>query len=123
MLYPATPLTRFIFYDWWIINNTEVNAAAFLPSPVDGKTSVIQIAGLTESQITAHGDRMGAARRRPVSLLGRADLIAETVYEQTLDIEVSRPPSLHANIYKWPPDEAARLSIALELAKGSTLRI
>lgn len=121
---PATePFSRFIYRKEWILGNKEVAAVAFKPHHVDGKTSLCHIAGLTDAEITSEGVRRMAYRKQPPPLLGRADLIAVTIYDQCLDIELDRGRSLHANICGWPTEEDAVLEKALQLALGSTLRL
>ena len=120
---PATePFARFIYKKEWIMENNTVAAVAFTPHHIDRKTSLCHIVGLTEAEIAREGVRRMAFRRNPPPLLGRADLIADTVYAQGLDIELNGVP-LHANISGWPIEEDAILEIALQLALGSTLRI
>jgi hypothetical protein len=123
MVLPTELLARYIYVPWHIIENTRVHPATFLPPPVDGKTSVYRINGLPGSAILAIGNRIGANRNPPVPLLGRAELTAKTVFDQKLEIEPAAPPPLHANISGWPPNKAAKMVIALQLTKNSTLRI
>lgn len=122
MVPPTELLSRYIYVRWHIIENTRINPTTFLPPQVDGKTSVYRINGLSESAVLAIGNRIGANRTPPVPLLGRAELTAKTVYDEKLDIEPAAPPPLHANISGWPPNKAAKIAIAVQLAKNSILR-
>ncbi len=56
------------------------------------------------------------------TLHGRADLLAETVFNQNLAIERDDTPLYHANIKGWSSDgKDAQRSKAIELAAASTL--
>ena len=106
----------------FVISKGRVKHSVFMP-PSDLKLSVYRIAGLSENKVWEIG-RIYVADKQGKSLLGRADIIALSVYEQNLKVESD--PSLHplhANIVDWPPDKEAQKEIALELADAAQLHL
>lgn len=96
----AEPLARFLTSDSQF-NRTSARASAFLPGPVDWKTSVFRQAAEPPAQLWATADReLGSERRaRAAAMLAAAD-----VRRAKLDVEAHEPPERHANIVGWPSE-------------------
>lgn len=118
------PLSRFITSDSQF-NNAMPKASAFMPGPVDAKTSVFRQRAEPLPALWEMADReIGAARRvRAVAALTAAD-----IRQARLDVEAQEPPPRHANIIGWPTvahdpelSRAQRKELALLLAQSATL--
>ncbi len=96
-----------------------VKPKAFMP-PLDLKLSVFRIHGLSRSEIWDIGDEKVAAIMGK-TLKGVAEIKAEKVFNEELDINPNEPPTRHANITGWPEEKAKRQSIAQELAAEAKL--
>ena len=87
--------------------------------PPKGKVevSVYRIAGLSIAEIWHIGDEC-VAHARGRNLLGRADILAEHVYRQGLNVRPdTQPHPRHANICGFPADDSAKVRmLAVELA-------
>lgn len=100
-------------------------ASAFMPGPVDAKTSVFRQRAEPLPALWEMADReIGAARRvRAVAALTAAD-----IRQARLDVEAQEPPPRHANFIGWPTvahdpelSRAQRKELALLLAQSATL--
>jgi len=91
-----------------------------MPSAKSGDVSVYRTLGLQEHEIWTIGTEFVAdVRGKP--LLGRADLLAGTVFAEKLSVTgTSTPHPRHANIGNWPAPERDRL-LAIKLAEAATL--
>ncbi len=92
------PLSRFLTSDSYF-NTAMAKAAAFMPGPVDMKTSVFRQVPEPLPALWEIADReIGPDRRvRAVAVLSAAD-----VRQATLEVEAHEPPPGHANIIGWP---------------------
>lgn len=118
------PLSRFLTSDSYF-NSLMPKASAFLPGPVDIKTSVFRQPAEPLADLWGIGDReIGPTRRvRAAALLTAADVRAAR-----LDVEAHEPPLRHANIIGWPNvandaehTKAQRKEFALLLARAANL--
>lgn len=118
------PLSRFMTSDSQF-NNLMPKASAFMPGPVDAKTSVFRQAAEPLADLWDTADReIGTTRRvRAAALLTTAD-----VRTARLDVEAHEPPLRHANIVGWPSvvndaehTKAQRKEFALLLARAANL--
>jgi hypothetical protein len=118
------PLARFLTSDSQF-NSAMAKASAFMPGPVDAKTSVFREVPDPLPVLWATADReLGTERRvRAVAILTTAQ-----VRQAKLDVEAYEPPPRHANIVGWPntandPEttKARRKEFALLLAQAATL--
>lgn len=116
-------LSRFIFQtNQYRPSNKTVRHTAFLPNPNNGETSVYRTSDINDEEIWSIGDREVAPKReKPV--LGRADIIADVVMSQHLEIIPSESPERHANITEWPYERSEQKLIALELAAEAQLHL
>ena len=123
---PEEPISRFITYKHHFKEEAGyVSQAAFQPSPRTNDTSVYRVKGWTDSKIWWVADNFVTALRKDrKKVLARADVTAEKIFEQELNIEAtSTPHSRHANINRWPEDKSTRKSKALEIAKNAVLHL
>ena len=95
-----------------------VKAKAFVP-PKNKRLSVYRTSTLSEDEIWSIGDKF-VAEPRNKTLYGRADLLAQDVYDfqQRVEPETSIHP-LHADIIPWPDGRADILLLANQLALRS----
>ena len=117
---PDEILARFIFSkSHFSVTNKEVKFKAFTPPSNSEDLSVYRISGLSESEVWAIGKEYVQGER---TLRARADLSAEVVYENNLEV-ISDPDihELHANITPFPADKRSRDHIARNLALASKL--
>lgn len=109
-------LARFILFSKWIrsTDNTP-KPDAFIPHPWPD-LSVTRHKDISVEELWRIGQ--GIADARPATLYGRADLTAEEVRRQTLDVEPRPVPDNgnHACIVGWPTDKPAQKILAQELA-------
>lgn len=118
------PLARFLTADGQF-NRISPKAPAFMPGPVDTKTSVFRQSPDDSSSLWAIADaELGTARR----VRAAAFVMAGEVRRLLLDVEAQEPPPCHANIIGWPaggddPEEVkARCKLfAIRLAQVATL--
>lgn len=118
------PLSRFLTSDSQF-NSVMPKPSAFMPGPVDAKTSVFRQAPDPLPALWAIADRQLRLNRRVRAV---AVLTGSEVRRATLDVEAHEPPPRHANIVGWPSDtrdpemmRAQRKELALLLAQASTL--
>ena len=99
-------------------SNQTVKAKAFIP-PKNKRLSVYRTSTLSEGEIWSIGDEF-VAEPRGKTLYGRADLLAQDVYDlqQRIKPETSIHP-LHADIIPWPDGRADILFLANQLALRS----
>lgn len=118
------PLARFLTSDSQF-NRTMAKGSAFMPGPLDAKTSVFRQDTLALPALWQLGDlEIGPERR----VRAAAMLTAAQVRRAMLDVQSHEPPAKHANIVGWPteggsPDanRARRKELALLLAQAATL--
>lgn len=112
-------LARFVLFSRWIRANQTAKPDAFIPHPYPD-LSVTRHTGLSEDELWETGQAVASAR--PATLYGRADVYAQTVQRQHLEIHPDpvKNNCNHANIVGWPNDKPAQKIIALALAAGST---
>lgn len=125
-------IARFIFEKRHIKNN-QIQYAAFIPhvpkNSADGtlEASVFRTDELSDSKIWDTGKAISLIRGR--SLRGRANVIAQDIYNNNLAInpcDASRKiPNyrLHANIAGWPIDENERILKAIDLVSKASLTL
>ena len=102
----AEPLARFLTSDSQF-NSTGAKPAAFLPGPIDTKTSVFRQGPQPADALWETADReIGVIRR----VRAAAVLTTAAVRQAQLDVESHEPPPRHANLVGWPStsDEADR---------------
>jgi hypothetical protein len=93
-----------------------------MPAP-DGQTSVFRISDLTDSEIWDIGARF-VAQKRDKPLLGRADIIASDVLNNSLELKAAPDPHpRHTNITGWPEDKSKQKLIAMKLAANAQLHL
>ena len=99
--------------------NKRVKYSAFMPAP-NRETSVFIITDLQEREIWDLGENHVAS---PLSkkLYGRADIYANHVKENDLDVRVDDNPHRHANIINWPNETSEQKIIAMQLASKAEL--
>ena len=119
---PGEILTRFIFSrSHFSVTNREVKFKAFTPPSNSEDLSMYRISGLSEGEVWAIGQEYVQGER---TLRARADLSAEVVYENNLEvIPDTNAHALHANITPFPADKNVRDRIARKLALASRLVI
>jgi hypothetical protein len=121
-------ISRFIVSRYYFNNQTgNISPQAFKPaSPKpperpDQQTSVYRTKSLNDAEIWAVGDDFVATKRN-IPILARADIQAEKIFNQDLEIiPDTRPHPRHANIVKWPENDEARQMKCLLLSKQATL--
>lgn len=115
-------LARFVLFSRWIRKSgplKTVKPDAFIPHPYTD-LSVTRHKNLKENELWRIGQVI--ADTRPATLYGRADLSAEAVRRQSLNVEAKPVPGNlnHASIVGWPADKPAQKIIALKLAAKSS---
>lgn len=115
---PSATLARYILERSRISAGT-VNHRAFMP-PQDLELSTFNIDRLSVDEIWSIGDRVGAEQASGKTVLGRADLLAKSVYDVDLrPVRDDRPPR-HVVIVGWP-EKAHHKAKAQLLAAASKL--
>ena len=99
-------------------SNKTAKPKAFMP-PKNKRLSVYRISTLSEDEIWSIGEEF-VAEPRGQTLYGRADLLAQDVYDlkQKVEPETSRH-CLHADIIPWPDGREDMLFFATKLALKS----
>jgi len=119
---PSETLSRFIFQkSQYKTSDNTVRYTAFIPSSKNGETSVFCTSDIHDEKIWNIGREVSVKRGKPV--LGRADIVADVVMSQDLEINSSEPPERHANIIGWPDERSKQKLIALELAEEAQLHL
>jgi hypothetical protein len=93
---------------------------AFLPFKMV-ELSVIRHRELVEGELWEICLDVATKRARP--LVGRGDSLAFAARAQKLDVVPSEGPDdprNHADVVGWPPEKAAKMSLALEIAAGAS---
>lgn len=117
---PEESLSRYIMDKrQFSAQDRRVKYSAFLPAR-SGETSVFRIAGLLDYEIWEIGHRE-VAQKRGKRLLGRADISASHVLENSLKVKPDNNPPRHANIIGWPAEKSEQKLIAMELAAEAQL--
>jgi len=118
---PSERLSRFLHYRRHFKNG--IKPEAFMPNPKTNDTSIYRTHSLEEDVVWSIGHRYVGERgsdARPI--LARADLLAEKVFEQELNIEpANKPHHRHANIEGWLDSKSSNKMKALKLAESSTV--
>jgi hypothetical protein len=117
---PEEKLARFVTARAWVRQNKTIKPDAFMP-PRDLDLSVTRHKGLTEEEIWQTGQEV--ARLREGALHGRADIAAEQIRKQKLNVEstpLEENPN-HASITGWPTEKPAQKSLAIELSASGSL--
>jgi hypothetical protein len=100
-------------------DNQTVKPEAFMPHPYV-ELSVTRHLDTAEQELWKFGMDVATQRKKP--LYGRADIIAASVRQNSLNIHpdpLAENPFL-ANIKGWPGEKSAQKMIALQLAAAST---
>lgn len=109
-------LARFITSSRWIrASDQTVKQDAFIPHPYPD-LSVTRHKNLSVEELWRIGQDV--ADRRPATFYGKADLTAEQVRRNKLQVEERPEPDNlnHATIIGWPDDKPAQKILAQELA-------
>lgn len=91
----------------------------------EGKTSVFGIDGLSEleiRQIPVLNNIHTRNNAHPYPY-GRAEINSIHIEQNNLVIDFNNNPSRHADIFNWPNDKDAKLSIAQKLASIAELKL
>ena len=116
---PNERLSRFVLSrKQFRFSNQTVKVGAFIP-PKNKPLSVYRTSKLSEDEIWSIGEEF-VAEPRGQTLYGRADLLAQDVYDlkQKVEPETSRH-CLHADIIPWPDGREDMLFFATKLALKS----
>ena len=114
-------LSRFLFFRrWYAPTMGRVKPEAFVPHPYI-ELSVSCTEGLDENLVWQIGRETADSRRDKPTLHGRADLAAQAIRAQQLEVVRDDRPLYHANIVGWEGERSAQLSKAQEMAAASTL--
>ena len=112
------PLARFLTSDSHF-NSTMPKPAAFLPGPIDSKTSVFRQNPDPRQALWETADlQIGPERRARAAAM----LSASAVRQCQLDVEAYEPPPRHANIIGWP-NIANDVELTRAQRKGFALRL
>lgn len=116
-------LARFIYHHDYFRQDGSIRPSAFEPNCKTNDVSVFRHSGFSdpENDLSRIGEE--GARNRGCNYHGRADIKAEYVYQQRLDVVPTQEPENHANIVGWPEEKNERKSIALELAANCVSRL
>lgn len=106
-------LARFVLFSRWIRADGTVKPDAFVPDK-NLELSVTRHFGLSHQELWQIGQEIADAR--PAKLHGRADVMADNVRKQFLDVIPTPQPRNHANIVSWPGEKSAQKIIEQELA-------
>ena len=120
---PSEKLTRFIRYSnqFSHVNNV-VKYRAFILPRNSSNLSMFRISfpqQLSESDIWQIGHEQVQGTGNPIK--ARADILANAIYNNNLEVISDEPPPRHANITPFPVDNKVRQSIARKLAVVSEL--
>ena len=111
-------LARYLFSkNHYRTSDFTVRHSAFIPTP-DKRLSVFQTTNLAENEIWQIGEGL-----RDLPLLGRAEILAKSVYDADLLIDADNNPPRHANIVGWTEEQSAIKLKAIELAQKATLHL
>ena len=111
-------LARFIFQDRYC-KNGRLKHGAFMPCPVDGKTSTYRISGVRSDLIWKMADVFVSGRGKPA--IARAEILVVDVHAAGLSVEVDRWPPRHAALGSWPTEKDRQMLIAQQLARDACL--
>jgi hypothetical protein len=112
----AAKLSRFIL-ESSKISGSRVNHRAFMPPP-DLELSTFNIDDLTPEGVWQLGDGVRVEQAKQ-ALYGRADLLAQHVYEAKLRPVRDDQPARHVVIVGWPDDKAQQKNKAQLLAAAA----
>ena len=91
-----------------------------MPPRKHDELSVILINRMKDSEIWEHAETHYS--RACQSIHGRADFLGQHVAEiEQLRLRKAAPPPLHYLVVGWPPDKAARVDLARQLANRATV--
>jgi len=122
-IYSDELVARFIRTKAWLrISDNTVRPDAFMP-PRDLNLSVTRHIGLSEESLWKIGKQVISkfAEKRPAELIGRADLLVETIPPplRAEPVPVPENPN-HAHVTGWPTDKPSQKNIAQRLAAAAT---
>ena len=95
-----------------------VKYAAFLPSRLDGKTSVFRHTGDPAEELWTIGHRELGGE---VTVYGAGIIVASDIRRAGLDVSASEPPPRHANIEGWPTEDDPDLTKAAQREAAKAL--
>ena len=95
-----------------------VKYAAFLPSRLDGKTSVFRHTGDPAEELWTIGCRELSGE---VTVYGAGIIVASDIRRAGLDVSASEPPPRHANIEGWPTEDDPDLTKAAQREAAKAL--
>ena len=112
-------LSRFIMKsDWVRKSNNTVRLSAFLPEEYNNELelSLVRHINLSVDELWRNGEFIAGKREK--KLLGRADLTALNIRNNSLDVYSQADPPIynHAVVKGWSQDKSYRKMIAAELA-------
>jgi len=114
---PTDILARYIRFNSYIKKSKNtVKYSAFMPAN-DNKTSVFNVTGLSDTEIW----EIGSSHINP--MVGRADVNAEDITNEGLQLNPNEPPERHVDIIGWREDKSLNLLIAKQLVRKVTLHL
>ena len=117
---PEERLSRFLLDGHVRSSNNTVRFNAFLP-PSSGRLSVYRTSEQNDADIWEIG-RIFVETPRQKQLIGRADLVAETVISEGLSVQPETTPHpLHADIVGWSKESSLNKLTAIKLAAKASV--
>lgn len=113
---PTDILTRYIRTDRYIKADNTVRYNAFMPAN-NNTTSVFNVTGLVDADIWA------IAVNYISSIVGRADIQAEDVTNEGLQLDPNEPPVRHVDIIGWSEDKSQNQLKAKQIVRRATLHL
>lgn len=111
-------LARFVVSSGWFRkSDNTIKQDAFVPFP-HLELSVTRHINLSPEELWEIGESVASAMGR--KLYGSADILAQNVKKQSLDIKPTATPKNHANIVGWPKEKPSQKMLAQELAACAT---
>lgn len=126
-LFSTDWLARFIFSrQHYSPQKNAVKYGAFLPVR-NSETSILEvsvfrISSLQDDEIWRIGERE-VAQKSGRTLRARADITVSGVQDKQLRVDLDDVPLRHVNITGWPEEKSEQISIAINLAADSLLRV
>lgn len=114
---PADILARYIRYNRHIKANNTVKYHALLPAK-NNRTSVFNVTGLSDTDIWAIGHS-----HIPPPMLGRADIQAEDITNEGLQLDPNEPPVRHVDIIGWSKVKSENQLKAKQIVRSATLHL
>ncbi len=113
---PTDILTRYIRTERHIKADSTVRYNAFMPAK-NNSTSVFNITGLSDSDIWD----IGKTHISP--MIGRADIKAEDVTNEGLQLDPNEPPMRHVDIIGWSEDKSRNQLKAKQIVRRAILHL